>query len=405
MKRLPGLDLLRAIAISWVLFFHAGTLDLGWAWPPITKIGWMGVDLFFVLSGFLVGRQWLSSLQTNRSPFREFYLRRAFRILPAYLVVVAVYFVIPATQERSAIQPLWQFLTFTENLFIEASSGKTFSHVWSLCVEEHFYVAFPLIAYALWKRAARATVAACLIVLFGGMALRAFQWSSFDAGADNAGQLYFERIYYPTLPRLDGLLVGVVLAVTERTRAWATVMKRPLAIFGLGVLTFAGAVFLFDGDRTAASTIVGYPLLSMAMGCFVAAAVTMRVDVPGAAFIATISYSLYLSHKMAFFLLRESAGGVLKDHGVLAIFAYAAIALLFGAALHFGVERPFLSLRSRLTDSTKVVHDFSPSPLGRGSGEGMDLRGVPPLSPAPLPASQGEGDITARSSARAPRTS
>jgi len=85
MKRYPGLDLLRAIAILWVLLFHGMTEGLGSPLPAIGKIGWMGVDLFFVLSGYLIGSQLLKVYANGQVPsVGLFYLRRAFRIVPVY---------------------------------------------------------------------------------------------------------------------------------------------------------------------------------------------------------------------------------------------------------------------------------------------------------------------------------
>lgn len=161
LKRLPGLDALRALAITWVILFHAGTLGLGWPLGPVARFGWMGVDLFFVLSGFLIGAQWFEALRADTASFSSFYARRAWRIFPAYLATLALYAFVPAVRERAQMQPLWQFFTFTENLLIDFSSAKTFSHVWSLCVEEHFYVMFPLLSLVL---AARATARRVVLV-------------------------------------------------------------------------------------------------------------------------------------------------------------------------------------------------------------------------------------------------
>ncbi len=97
--RLPGLDLLRAIAVVWTMLFHSflvGGLGGDWAWAQ--RYGWMGVDLFFVLSGFLISSQVLKPLANgSRFSFVEFYLRRAFRILPAFWAVLAVYLLWPAS--------------------------------------------------------------------------------------------------------------------------------------------------------------------------------------------------------------------------------------------------------------------------------------------------------------------
>jgi peptidoglycan/LPS O-acetylase OafA/YrhL len=137
--RLPGLDLLRAVAISWVMAYHASSFGLISRDHWIAKFGWMGVDLFFVLSGFLIAgqllRPWACGLQPNYS---RFFARRLLRTLPAYLAVVALCFVVPIVRERPVIQPLWQFLTFTQNFGYVPDPPKAFSHAWSLCVEEQF---------------------------------------------------------------------------------------------------------------------------------------------------------------------------------------------------------------------------------------------------------------------------
>ncbi len=108
--RLPGLDLLRAIAIAWVMLYHV--TSYGVRLPDFIEFGWMGVDLFFVLSGFLVGCQFLKPYTFGMQPsWGEFFMRRAWRVLPAYLVVLGIYFTIPAVRESPNIQPLWHFLT------------------------------------------------------------------------------------------------------------------------------------------------------------------------------------------------------------------------------------------------------------------------------------------------------
>ena len=110
-SRSPGLELLRAIAVAWVMLTHAGMFGLiGDNW--FAGYGWMGVDLFFALSGYLIGGQLLRPWARGESPnYRRFFARRLLRTLPAYLVVVALYFMFPLLQDRDQIQPLWRFLT------------------------------------------------------------------------------------------------------------------------------------------------------------------------------------------------------------------------------------------------------------------------------------------------------
>ena len=125
--RLPGLDLLRAIAISWVMLYHASLYGLASAGSRVVGFGSMGVDLFFVLSGFLIASQLLRPWARGSTPdYRRFFVRRLFRTIPAYVAVLAIYFLIPAARDRDHIQPLWTFLTFTQNFTIDPTTANAF---------------------------------------------------------------------------------------------------------------------------------------------------------------------------------------------------------------------------------------------------------------------------------------
>lgn len=180
-----------------------------------------GVDLFFVLSGFLIGTQVLTPLSRGKPlDFTDFYLRRAFRILPAFLVVLAIYMAWPGFRESPGLAPWWMFLTFTLNLFVDYSEQAAFSHAWSLCVEEHFYLVFPLLAALLLRRPSAArVVAVCVAVVVAGIALRTSVWLHNTAldqlGGGQQRNWFVEDLYYPTWNRLDGLLAGVVLAMVK----------------------------------------------------------------------------------------------------------------------------------------------------------------------------------------------
>jgi len=124
-----------------VMFWHLPWASLPFPWRPAT---WAGVDLFFVLSGYLIGTQLLRPYaRGDRPSYLDFFLRRTFRVLPAYLVVLLAYFSIPQFREEPGISPIWRFLTFTQNFGLDASIVGAFSHAWSLCVEEHFYLVLP----------------------------------------------------------------------------------------------------------------------------------------------------------------------------------------------------------------------------------------------------------------------
>src|SRR5881394_4614329 len=171
-KRQPGLDLLRALAIIAVLLYHAGLF--GFKLPGrVDRFGWIGVDLFFVLSGYLIGGQLLAPLaRDQRISLGRFFTRRALRIMPAYFVVLAIYFLLPSWREYSEMsQPLWKFLLSVQNIALHG--GTAFSHAWSLAVEDQFYLALPFLLLFLFRRPRAAIIIACLIIL-GGILLRTF---------------------------------------------------------------------------------------------------------------------------------------------------------------------------------------------------------------------------------------
>ncbi len=360
-NRLPGLDLLRSIAIIWVMLFHSfllGGLGPNWSW--LSRYGWMGVDLFFVLSGFLIGTQVLAPIsQGRRLSFGDFYMRRAFRILPAYLAVLAIYLCWPGFGEAAGMEPWWKFLTFTMNLTIDYARNSAFSHAWSLCVEEHFYWLFPLLAVVLLKRPATwKFVLLCAGVVLGGIALRAAIWTHGMQTDPNMVRNWFvEDIYYPTLNRLDGLLCGVALAAwkTFRPQVWLAARRYAnLSLLG-GMLMMALSFWLFEDRTGMLGNTIGWPVVSVGLGLLVFAgagrdSLIGKRNVPLVGWLAAISYSLYLMHKATYHLVQEQWGANLAGAGFLAFLAYAGSALLAGAALHYTVERPFLEFRGKIQE-------------------------------------------------------
>ncbi|MET0289306.1 MAG: acyltransferase [Pseudoxanthomonas sp.] len=358
--RYPGLDLLRAIAIVWVMFFHSwvvGGLPPEWAW--LSRYGWMGVDLFFVLSGFLIGGQVLAPLSRG-APLRfgDFYLRRAFRILPAYWVVLALYACVPAWREAPLLEPLWKFGLMVVNLGNDYSRSA-FSHAWSLCVEEHFYLVFPLLAWLLMRRpSAWKVIVLAVAVLVGGIALRTGIWVH-DTAAEAAGAAqrnwFVEDLYYPTWNRLDGLLCGVLLATlkTFRPALWARAQQHADGVLVAGIAVMALALWLFRDRVGLLGNAAGWPVLSIGLALLVFTGADRRSligrwSIPGMAWLAGISYSLYLVHKAVFSLVQTHLAEAITGWGVAQVLVYGAVSVLVAAGLHYAVERPFLRLRGRV---------------------------------------------------------
>jgi peptidoglycan/LPS O-acetylase OafA/YrhL len=367
---LPGLDLLRAAAIVAVMLCHADSFDLLSDGDVAGDYGWMGVDLFFALSGFLIAGQLLRPWTRGARPdYPRFFARRLFRTVPAYLVVVAIYFAFPALQDRPHIAPLWKFLTFTQNIGL--TPGTALSHGWSLSVEEQFYLVFPVVIALLAPRATpRRVVAAIAAVVVLGIALRGWLWlhyvaaPPFDIAArPQHGGAYMTLIYYPTWTRLDGLLGGVCAALVSNFRPawWSVLTARPNLCLAAGITGVGAAALMFGGEIGGffAATL-GFPLLALSMALLVIAgagrtSLIGRWPVPGASALAAGAYSLYLSHKIVFRLVADASKAWPPAAQALALPVALAGALALGAALYWLVERPFLKLRDRFREPARPV--------------------------------------------------
>ena len=332
---------------------HVGGLGEDWHW--LERYGWMGVDLFFVLSGFLIGGQLLRPLARGESPsLRAFYLKRAFRILPAFWVVLAVYLLWPGFREAPGMEPWWKFALFVVNLDIDYAANAAFSHAWSLCVEEHFYLLFPALALLLARKPSAMTFwTMCSVILLGGIAIRTSVWLHFDA-LQPPRAWFVEDIYYPTWNRLDGLLTGVMLATWQayRPESWTRMAKHANVAALLGVAVLALAFWLFRERTGLLGNSIGWPVLSLALALLVFAGAQPhgllgRRALPGAAWLAAASFSLYLVHKPMYAVVQSHWGAWLEGRGFVAYAAYGVASLLAATVLYYAVERPGLRLRTR----------------------------------------------------------
>lgn len=321
----------------------------------VQRFGWIGVDLFFVLSGYLIGGQLLSQLARSSSiKLGRFFARRALRILPAYLAILAIYILLPSWREYREISPIWKFLVSVQNIGLRG--GTAFSHAWSLAVEDQFYLLLPFILLFLNRSRRLAIVFPCFIFL-GGFALRAGVALHYATEEGIPFRAFQTWIYYATWMRLDPLLFGVVLAALEkfRPRSWERLMNFGTWIWLPGLALVAFSLYLGDSDTdTVAAAIWEFPLVALGMASLLICALSPRlplhrVAVPGAAFIASIAYSAYLIQK----LVIHAAAEFCKTHGInptstAALIAVPLCVCAAGTLLFFAVERPFLLLRHRL---------------------------------------------------------
>ena len=361
-QRQPGLDLLRALAIIVVVIYHAGIM--GFPLPSrVHRWGWIGVDLFFVLSGYLIGGQLLAEVaRSEHLNLARFYARRVLRIMPAYFVILTIYFLLPSWREYPDMaQPLWKFLLSVQNIALHG--GTAFSHSWSLAVEDQFYLALPFILLVLFWRPRGAILVSCFIVL-SGLFLRAFlaaQNASVDGGVSFRG--FQAWIYYPTWTRLDPLVLGVVIAAIEksRPRLWQRLTNSAIWLWVPALALIVYALWLGESDYINFNACVWqFPLIATGMAVLLICALSPRLPlrwfaIPGAAFVASIAYSAYLVQKVVIHGVAEFC----RVHDIDPKSAVALIGVEFcvyaaATILFFTVERPFLKLRHRIAPRSRA---------------------------------------------------
>ena len=361
-SRNNGLDTLRSVAILLVLAYHYMVFvsrepTFGW----VSTLGWVGVDLFFVLSGYLISNQVFSGWVKGRElSLKNFYARRFLRTLPAFYVVLALYFLFPTVMGGREPPPLWRFLTFTQNIGLKG--GTAFSHAWSLCIEEQFYVLFAavvLIAAHLGRSIRLAWIFLAALIATGCLA-RSVLWAKYGLEAFGEVNYYPTYIYYSSLCRADEFLPGIAVAMLKNFHPvlWNRLMQWGQSLLLGGIAATAALFYLLLNHYYVEGfgyfyfmTAFGYSLIAIAFAILVMAALSpdcmlYRWRVPGAASLATWSYSIYLSHKPLSIITHR----ILQGPGIAGaslVVAVAAVSLIGGWLLYRLVELPFLNIRDR----------------------------------------------------------
>jgi len=344
---LPALDGLRAAAVVAVLLYHGGV-----GWLPG---GYLGVDMFFVLSGFLITALLLSEWQERGGiALGAFWARRARRLLPAVLLVllaVGAYaaFLAPAHELASirgdSLATLfygvnWHFIASDQGYFDQFATPSPLRHAWSLAIEEQFYFVWPLVVLG-WLRLRRGRTAGfgwlCIVLALGSAALMTLL---VQGAAD------VSRAYYGTDTRAQAVLVGAALAVVWH-RHPASIAARPrwlvATLGGVGALVTA---WLWTSVPDTARWMYHGGFLLAALATAAVLAVVARPD-PGRAarvlmfapvrWIGTISYGLYLWHWPVYVALTPTRTGL--DGNALLGFRLAVTTAL-AAASYYAVEQP-----------------------------------------------------------------
>jgi peptidoglycan/LPS O-acetylase OafA/YrhL len=346
---MPGIDAMRALAVLAVFGYHSG-LD----WVPG---GFLGVDVFFVISGYLITSLLLREFRgTGHIELTRFWLRRARRLLPAVGVLIAVAMIVSAIAEPDQIGQIrgdalaslfyfanWHFIFDHTSYFEQFGRPSLFTHLWSLSVEEQFYLFWPLVFAAGMKVFGRGRL--LLGVLAGAIASVVLAWILFDPGHDAS------RIYYGTDTHAIGLLAGVALALV-----WSPTQLRTHKSFGplvgpildaVGVIALGYLVLSFAHvhDYDLALWHGGYLWIALATALLLAALAHPAARLggiigrPALLWLGLRSYSFYLWHWPVLAMTRPGVDidlprGILIPLQLLACLALADLSYRF-------IELPF----------------------------------------------------------------
>ena len=360
-----GLDGVRGVAVLLVFISH-----FHWILSPdpfLTKVtpwhfinrtfeaGFMGVDIFFVLSGFLITSLLMKDRSTNqKNLFKRFYRRRALRLLPAlYALLIADFFVSRWENFPGDIQwrTTWHAVLFLNNWNIVNNFGEAqndLGHLWSLGIEEQFYLIWPLTIWLLAKLKIPSKMMIPLI-LFASLVVMVHRTSLWNDGTS------WIILYIRTDTRLDSLLIGAMFAYVYRH------FQVPSKILNsVATLSFLGLVyikyvldkspFIFEMGWTIIALLAGFIILSVAEGVFFIQKVfTWRP----LTMIGKVSYGLYLWHMPIFVLFGRH---VTSGSRPLRLLIGIILASVVTSLSWFFIEKPFLNLKDPRHENVKTSH-------------------------------------------------
>ncbi len=297
MKYRTEIDGLRAIAVLPVILFHAGF--------ELFSGGFVGVDVFFVISGYLITTILLDDLEKNRFSLSNFYERRARRILPAlyFMIIISVivgWFILTPYFYRDLFQTMFATSLFNSNLLIYLKSGyfariaelKPFLHTWSLSVEEQYYLIFPLLLMLFWRLGRLISLSLFVVIL-----ISSFLFCLSDFIHTNANFLLLPS-------RAWELLAGSIVAIIIQKKSF----QSNNFFATLGFIAIIYSVFYFERGTPFPSFYTLIPVLGTISIIVFANSETIIGQILGLRFIAglgLISYSLYLWHQPVFAFLKH----------------------------------------------------------------------------------------------------
>lgn len=349
MRRFPGLDGLRALAATMVIFFHFGGPN--WTWLS----GWVGVYLFFVLSGFLITTLLLREQdRTGRISLSNFYIRRVFRILPPYLVILGgiIAFVLLRGEflERGFPRALKYYLTFLNEFFpstADHAADNFFSGSWTLGIEEKFYLVWPFLLVAIGIGAAKRKfllVGAAMVTLLALVPVT----SGWELG-DSKTAIYHSTIHYFILA--GGCLLAILMHY-GRGFALLKPLTHPLAaipIVAAFALLHTNLDTLWTKTHSNLWLLVAYAVLTMLLLIVLVSPGPLRAVLGTAPmrFVGERSYSLYLLQGPVHFVVVQAVPGLVVNRTVTAVTVFL-VGLAIADLIHRWAEKPLIDVGKRV---------------------------------------------------------
>jgi peptidoglycan/LPS O-acetylase OafA/YrhL len=276
------------------------------------------------------------------------------------LVRYRTIFLIPIFREKEALPPLWKLLTFNQNFGLNIQDFGTFSHGWSLCVEEHFYLLLPLVLLFLQSTNLFNKSYWILVALFiFGFIIRFYSWEILyfpNSSKDNEWLFWYKYIYYPTYNRLDGLLIGVSIASIYQFLPdfWDKISRFGNKFLIVSLLLLTSAYFLCYKERSFYASVLGFPLVDLGYGFMVLGAICptsflYKWNSKTTTFIATLSYGIYLIHKGIIHLTQQFLLTFNVDiNSTITLVICIISCLIIAYILNKIIEKPFMQLRIKI---------------------------------------------------------
>jgi peptidoglycan/LPS O-acetylase OafA/YrhL len=322
-RHIPELDSVRGIAISLVLVFHCSSIvlpetPLARFYVKVANVGWIGVDLFFVLSGFLITAILIDTYD-RQNYFRSFYTRRILRIFPLYYVSIALWtlavWLLPSNLLESgdmvSTLSYWFYLQNWLPLF-HLSPPRGLIHFWSLAVEEQFYLIWPFLIRFTAKRGTALTL--CVVTIAGAAILRAM-----------LVLLGFREVaFYFTFSRIDALAIGACVAVYFGVHGTLAPFRRAGAVLFLTASTFVLLILVQQQgfyNLNPIILLVGVLPLNLTFGGFLIILLTSPAvgllrrlfRNPVLRFLGKISYGIYVFHWPIMLIIKEAWSDALSN--------------------------------------------------------------------------------------------